>query len=109
MEYQGIRYNVIQGIERRAWRWTVTMDGMLVTGQAETRSDAIAAAKGLSTRPSRRRNAKNHRNYTQRSELRDQLNPKLSPRQIGARILFSCAVTALAVVGVFFTIRLLAR
>jgi hypothetical protein len=41
-----IDYKVlIQGIEDRAWRWSVTMDGMLVTGQAQTRSDAIAAVE----------------------------------------------------------------
>ena len=45
MEYQGIRYNIIQGIERHVWRWSVTMEGILATGQAETRSDAIAAAE----------------------------------------------------------------
>jgi hypothetical protein len=45
MEHKGIRYNIIQGIERHAWRWSVSVESMLVTGQAETRSDAIAAAE----------------------------------------------------------------
>ena len=45
MEYQGIRYNIIQGIERRAWKWSVSVEGIVLTGQAETRSDAVAAAE----------------------------------------------------------------
>ena len=45
MEYQGIRYNIIQGIERRTWSWSVSIDGMSLAGQAETKSDAIAAAE----------------------------------------------------------------
>ena len=36
---------LIQGIEDRAWRWSVTMDGMPVTGQAQTRSDANSGCR----------------------------------------------------------------
>ena len=46
MEYQGVQYNIVQDIERRhAWRWSVSMEGLLVTGQAETKWAAIAAAQ----------------------------------------------------------------
>jgi len=45
MEYQGIQYYVIQGIERRVRRWSVSMEGMLVTGQAETKPEAVVAAQ----------------------------------------------------------------
>ena len=45
MEYRGTTYNVIQGIERRVWKWSVTVEGMVLRGQAETKSAAVAAAE----------------------------------------------------------------
>jgi hypothetical protein len=40
--------------------------------------------------------------------MSDNLNPDLNLWQIAARVLFSCAVTALMIVGVYFAIRWLA-
>jgi hypothetical protein len=45
MEYQGTTYTVVQGIERRIWKWSVSVAGMVVTGQEETKSAAVAAAE----------------------------------------------------------------
>jgi hypothetical protein len=45
MEYQGTTYTVVQGIERRVWKWSVSVAGMVLTGQEETKSAAVAAAE----------------------------------------------------------------
>ena len=45
MEYRGVRYNVIQGIERRAWRWSVSIEDVVLGGETGTRADAIEAAE----------------------------------------------------------------
>jgi hypothetical protein len=45
MEYRATTYKVIQGIERRVWKWSVTVEGMVLRGQAETKSEAVAAAE----------------------------------------------------------------
>jgi hypothetical protein len=45
MEYQGLQYTVVQGIARGVWKWSVSVDGMLLRGQQETRTAAVAAAE----------------------------------------------------------------
>lgn len=45
MEYQGLQYTVVQGIARGVWKWSVSVDGMLLRGQRETRTAAVAAAE----------------------------------------------------------------
>jgi hypothetical protein len=45
MEYRGTRYTVLQGIERRVWKWSASVAGIVLTGQQETRSGAVAAAE----------------------------------------------------------------
>lgn len=45
MEYQGLQYTVAQGIERGSWNWSVSVDGMMLRGETETRWAAIAAAQ----------------------------------------------------------------
>jgi hypothetical protein len=45
MEYRGTRYTVVQGIERRVWKWSVSVAGIVLTGQQETRTEAVAAAE----------------------------------------------------------------
>jgi hypothetical protein len=45
MEYQGLQYTVVQGIERGVWKWSVSVDGVLLRGETETRWAAIAAAQ----------------------------------------------------------------
>ena len=45
MEYQGLQYNVIQGIERGSWKWSVSVDGMMLRGETETKWAAVTAAQ----------------------------------------------------------------
>ncbi len=45
MEYRGTRYTVLQGIERRVWKWSASVAGIVLTGQQEARSGAVAAAE----------------------------------------------------------------
>jgi hypothetical protein len=45
MDYQGTTYTVVQGIERRVWKWSVSVAGVVLTGQEETKSAAVAAAE----------------------------------------------------------------
>jgi hypothetical protein len=34
MEYRDIKYNVVQNIERGIWKWTASVSGLVVMGQA---------------------------------------------------------------------------
>jgi hypothetical protein len=45
MQYKGAEYRVVQGIDRGLWKWSVSVAGMVLTGQEETRPAAIAAAE----------------------------------------------------------------
>jgi len=110
MEYQGIRYNVIQGIERSAWRWSGSIQGMSLAGQAETKSDAIAAAESAIDRAMKAKKCglSRLRNHPM-GPMTDHLDPNLTARQITARILFSCAATVVAIIAAYFMIRWLAQ
>lgn len=44
-EYRDIEYTVVQGIERRVWKWSASVEGSIVMGNEQTRSAAVAAAK----------------------------------------------------------------
>ena len=43
--YRGIEYSVVQGIERRLWKWAATVAGTKISGQDSTRDEAIEKAK----------------------------------------------------------------
>jgi hypothetical protein len=45
MEYRDVEYTVVQGIERGVWKWSVSVEGMIVAGQEQTRAEAIAAVE----------------------------------------------------------------
>ena len=45
MEYRGTEYTVVQDIERGVWKWSASVAGVVLIGQAETRSGAVAAAE----------------------------------------------------------------
>jgi hypothetical protein len=45
MEYKGLEYTVVQGIERRVWKWSASVAGVVVTGQEPSKSTAVAAAE----------------------------------------------------------------
>ena len=44
MEYRGIEYKIIQGIERGVWKWSVSLGDpkMIKVGQAKNKQDAVA-------------------------------------------------------------------
>jgi hypothetical protein len=44
-EYRGVEYAVVQGIERGVWKWTASVEGVVVTGNAQTRPAAVIAAE----------------------------------------------------------------
>jgi hypothetical protein len=44
MEYRGIEYSVVQGIERGVWKWSVNLDkSNIKSGQADSKRAAIIA------------------------------------------------------------------
>ena len=43
MEYRGIEYTVVQGIERGVWKWSASVEGVM--GNEQTRSAAVTAAE----------------------------------------------------------------
>jgi hypothetical protein len=45
MRYRGIEYTVVQGIERGGWKWTASVAGVVVMGQAAVKSQAVTAAE----------------------------------------------------------------
>jgi hypothetical protein len=45
MEYQGTEYTVVQGIKRGVWKWSASVAGLVLIGQEERRSAAVAAAE----------------------------------------------------------------
>lgn len=44
MEYRGIEYKIIQGIERGIWKWSLSLGEpkMNKVGQAKNKADAVA-------------------------------------------------------------------
>jgi hypothetical protein len=45
MEYRGIEYTVVQGIERGVWKWSASVEGVIVMGNEQTRSAAVTTAE----------------------------------------------------------------
>jgi hypothetical protein len=45
MIYRDIEYAVVQGIERGVWKWSASVAGVVVMGQAAIKSEAVAAAQ----------------------------------------------------------------
>ena len=45
MSYRDIEYTVVQGIERGVWKWSASVAGAVIMGQAATKSEAVAAAE----------------------------------------------------------------
>lgn len=45
MQYRGIEYTLVQGIERYVWKWTATVSGIKISGQGSTRDEAVADAE----------------------------------------------------------------
>jgi hypothetical protein len=45
MRYRDIEYMVVQGIERGVWKWSASVAGLVIRGQAAIKSEAVAAAE----------------------------------------------------------------
>ena len=47
MEYRGVEYTVVQGIERGIWKWSVSLGEpkIIMVGQTKTKQDAVAAVE----------------------------------------------------------------
>ena len=45
MEYRGIEYTVVQGIGRHLWKWSASVADVVITGQAHSKSAAVAEAE----------------------------------------------------------------
>jgi hypothetical protein len=45
MQYRGIEYTVVQGIERGVWKWSASVAGVAIMGQEAIKSEAVAAAE----------------------------------------------------------------
>ena len=45
MEHRGIEYTVVQGIERDVWKWSASVEGVVLIGKKDTRLAAVAAAE----------------------------------------------------------------
>jgi hypothetical protein len=45
LRHRDIDYTIVQGLGRQLWKWTVTINGMTVRGQAAIKSEAIADAE----------------------------------------------------------------
>jgi hypothetical protein len=45
MEYRGVEYTVVQGIERGVWKWSASVEGIVVMGNEQTRPAAVIAAE----------------------------------------------------------------
>jgi hypothetical protein len=45
MKYRDIEYTVLQGIERGVWKWSASVKGVAINGQAAIKSEAVTAAE----------------------------------------------------------------
>ena len=45
MEYLGVEYTIVQGIGRQLWKWALSIAAKPRTGQAATKSEAMAEAE----------------------------------------------------------------
>ena len=45
MKYRDIEYTVLQGIEPGVWKWSASVDGVVIMGQAAIKSEAVTAAE----------------------------------------------------------------
>jgi hypothetical protein len=45
MKYRDIEYTVLQGIDRGVWKWSASVTGVVIKGQAAIKSEAVTAAE----------------------------------------------------------------
>jgi hypothetical protein len=42
LKYRDVEYTVVQGIERQLWKWSFSLEGIFLRGQAATKAEAVA-------------------------------------------------------------------
>jgi hypothetical protein len=45
LKYRDVEYAVVQGIERQIWKWSVSVDGRFIKGEAATKAETVAEAE----------------------------------------------------------------
>ena len=45
MKYRNIEYTVVQSIESAVWKWSASVAGVVITGQAAIKSEAVVEAE----------------------------------------------------------------
>lgn len=45
LKYRDVEYMVVQGIEQRLWKWSLSFDGKFLRGEAQTKAEATAEAE----------------------------------------------------------------
>jgi hypothetical protein len=45
MRYRDIEYSIVQGLGRHLWKWSAPVADVVITGQAATKSEAVAEAE----------------------------------------------------------------
>jgi hypothetical protein len=45
MQYRGIEYAVIEGVERGVWNWSASVAGVLIMGHEPSKSAAVIATE----------------------------------------------------------------
>jgi hypothetical protein len=45
MRYRDIEYSLVQGLGRHLWKWSASVANVVTTGQAATKSEAVAEAE----------------------------------------------------------------
>jgi len=45
MEHRGIEYTVVQGLGRHLWKWSASVAGVVIMGQAAIKPEAVAEAE----------------------------------------------------------------
>jgi hypothetical protein len=45
MKYRDIEYTVVQGLGRHLWKWSASVAGVVIMGQAAIKSEAVIGAE----------------------------------------------------------------
>ena len=45
MKYRDIEYTVVQGLGRHLWKWSASVVGVVIMGQAAIKSEAVTGAE----------------------------------------------------------------
>ena len=45
MKHRDVEFTVVQGVGRQLWYWSMVLNGIVLKGQAATKSEAVAEAE----------------------------------------------------------------